>query len=165
MPVVTVIAIIAVGGSVTIMRLIDADALLGRLADSTESWARNIQAICNWWPHAVGIKDNIVRLINESPTVDAVELDKFNVRLHHILIDNEGVPEVKLQIGDRYFILRTDPVDVGEVVRCKDCKYCERDHTLDGGGDEYYYCWHVVMEHGQARPNEFCCYGERKDND
>ena len=50
------------------------------------------------------------------PKVDAVEVDKFNVRLHHIIIDNEGVPEVKLQIGDRYFNLRTDPVDVREVV-------------------------------------------------
>jgi hypothetical protein len=47
-------------------------------------------------------------------TVDAVPVDEF--RLHHILIDNEGVPEVKLQFGDRYVILRTDPVDVRQVV-------------------------------------------------
>jgi hypothetical protein len=58
-----------------------------------------------------------------------------------------------------------ESLGIKKVIRCKDCKFCERDHTLDGGGDEYYYCWHVVMEHGQVRPNEFCCYGERKDND
>lgn len=57
------------------------------------------------------------------------------------------------------------PVDAVEVVRCKDCKHCVRDHTLDAGGDEYYYCWHVVMEHGQARANEFCSYGERKSDE
>lgn len=55
-------------------------------------------------------------IVDEIPTVDAVEVDKINIRLHHILIDNEGVPEVKLQIGDRYFILHTDQVDVAEVV-------------------------------------------------
>ena len=46
--------------------------------------------------------------------VDAVPVDE--IRLHHILIDNEGVPEIKIQIGDRYFVLRTDPVDVRKVV-------------------------------------------------
>lgn len=55
-------------------RLIDANALLERLNDSSESWAKNLQAIRNWWPHAVGIKDNISRLIREAPTVDAVEV-------------------------------------------------------------------------------------------
>lgn len=55
-------------------RLIDANALLERLANSSESWAKNIQAIRNWWPHAVGIKDNIVGVINDMPTVDAVEV-------------------------------------------------------------------------------------------
>lgn len=55
-------------------RLIDANALLARLASSSESWAKNLKAIRNWWPHAVGIKDNIVGVINDMPTVDAVEV-------------------------------------------------------------------------------------------
>ena len=55
-------------------RLIDADAILARLDSSSESWAKNIQAIRNWWPHAVGIKDNIVGVIKNMPTVDAVEV-------------------------------------------------------------------------------------------
>ena len=50
----------------------------------------------------------------DAPTVDAVPVS--DIRLHHIHIDNEGVPEVKLQIGDRYFIMRTDPVDAVKVV-------------------------------------------------
>ena len=60
--------------SCTEKRLIDANALLARLASSSESWAKNLQAIRNWWPHAVGIKDNIVGVINDMPTVDAVEV-------------------------------------------------------------------------------------------
>ena len=55
-------------------RLIDANALLERLANSSESWAKNLKAIRNWWPHAVGIKDNIVAAIKDMPTVDAVEV-------------------------------------------------------------------------------------------
>lgn len=75
----------------------------------------------------------IIDRINEQPTVDAVPVD--DIKLLHILIDNEGVPEVKLQIGDRYFILRTDPVDVREVVHSSwilnddgsgTCKNCHR---------------------------------------
>lgn len=76
----------------------------------------------------------------EYNTVDAVEVDKFNIKLHHILIDNEGVPEVKLQIGDRYLILHTDPVDVREVVRCKDCfanGCCSVQDALDMGDEGY----------------------------
>jgi hypothetical protein len=59
-------------------------------------------------------------VIAEYPTVDAVPVDEF--KLHHILINNEGVPEVKLQFGDRYFILRTDPVDVRQVVHGRNLK-------------------------------------------
>ena len=66
----------------------------------------------------MGYVDAVEQIENflEYNTVDAMAVDKYNIKLHHILIDNEGVPEVKLQIGDRYFILRTDPVDVREVV-------------------------------------------------
>ena len=57
---------------------------------------------------------HIKDFLNALPTVDAVPVDE--IKLHHILIDNEGVPEVKLQFGDRFVVLRTDPVDVREVV-------------------------------------------------
>ena len=58
-------------------RLIDANALVERLAYNTsDTWAKNLQAIRNWWPHAVGIKDNIVRMIENAPTVDAVEVTR-----------------------------------------------------------------------------------------
>lgn len=31
----------------------DRDALLEKLANSSETWAKNIENIRNWWPHAV----------------------------------------------------------------------------------------------------------------
>ena len=49
--------------------------------------------------------------LDQVPTVDVVEVDK--IFLHHILIDENGIPEVKLQLGERVFILRNEdePVD------------------------------------------------------
>lgn len=45
-----------------------------------------------------------------------VPVDK--IQLHHIQIDKDGIPEVKLQFGERILILRreNDPLDVVEVV-------------------------------------------------
>ena len=100
--------------------------------------------------------------IDNAPTVDAVPVDK--IIFHHILIDENGIPEVKLQFGERTLILRRedDPVDVREVVhgqwelypssmhrRCSICKmeydrpkfnvranYCPNcGAKMDGGND------------------------------
>ena len=57
------------------MRLIDADKLLTKLSSSSgDTWARDIKTISVWWSHAVKIKDNFVYLIENEPTVDAVEV-------------------------------------------------------------------------------------------
>lgn len=60
--------------------------------------------------------DKIYGIIKNAPTVDAVPVD--DILLHHILIDENGIPEVKLQFGDRTLVLRRegDPVDAVEVV-------------------------------------------------
>ena len=73
--------------------------------------------------------------IEEAPTVDAVPVDEF--KLHYIIIDNEGVPEIKLQFGDRFVVLRTDPVDVREVVHGRWIKnWCNNSFI----GHEYAEC-------------------------
>lgn len=61
----------------------------------------------------------IRRRIRKCSIVNAVPVDE--IRLHHILIDENGVPEVKLQFGERVLILRRedDPVDVVEVVHAE----------------------------------------------
>lgn len=48
--------------------------------------------------------------------VDAVSVDE--IIFHHILIDENGIPEVKLQFGDRMMVLRREdePLDIREVV-------------------------------------------------
>lgn len=75
----------------------------------------------------------------DAPTVDAVPVDE--IIFHHILIDKNGIPEVKLQFGERTLVLRRkDPVDVVEVVRCKDCfadGCCSVQIDLDMGGEGY----------------------------
>jgi hypothetical protein len=52
--------------------------------------------------------------IRGAARVDAVPAS--SVLLHHVIIDKDGVPEVKLQLGHKFFTLRLDPVDVRQVV-------------------------------------------------
>lgn len=44
--------------------------------------------------------------------------------------------------------------DMVEVVRCKDCKHQNEDGDCD-----------IHDEWFTRKPDSFCCYGERKDND
>ena len=99
---------------VTEKRLIDANAFKVFLEGVRQDYIEDNTFSSDFAANVIEtVQENYLEL---APTVEAVELDKCNFKLHHILIDNEGVPEVKIQIGDRYFILRTDPVDVVEVV-------------------------------------------------
>jgi hypothetical protein len=93
---------------------------------------------------------------NASKLVDFDQFRKQLIDAINIAVDARTGETLAARIADH---LIENGVTIP--VRCKDCKFCERDHTLDGGGDEYYYCWHDEMEHGQARPNDFCSYGER----
>lgn len=53
---------------------------------------------------------------------------------------------------------QSDTVDAKEVVRCKDCAWSMRD-------DDVYYCINPDGLDNYAKPDDFCSYGERKDND
>ena len=53
---------------------IDREAVLEKLANSSETWAKNIENIRNWWSHAVRIKDNIVAEIKRQPPADVEEV-------------------------------------------------------------------------------------------
>ena len=91
-------------------RLIDANAL--------REVMKNEECNCEVFPWAV---DN-------APTVDAVPVDE--VRFLSLTIDKSGVPELVLQLGERTLILRTDPVDAVEVVRCGQCQFCDTVNAL-----------------------------------
>ena len=57
-------------------------------------------------------------------------------------------------------ILQEAPtVDVVEVIRCRDCKWSKRDTLLDK-----YWCKHFLSEM-EVRKNDYCSYGEKKNND
>lgn len=102
---------------------------------------------------------NIKFDIEEAPAVDAVPVDE--IKLLSITIDKAtGIPETTLQIGERRFVLRTDPVDAVEVVRCKDCKHWEYEY------DDVGLCVTDVPDiDGVERvADDFCSYGERRDN-
>lgn len=86
-------------------RLIDANELIQKLQEAVTHKGMG-----------AAIAGILIRYIEKMTTVDAVSVDE--IKLHHILIDQNGIPEVKLQFGDRTLILRRedDPVDVREVV-------------------------------------------------
>ena len=53
------------------------------------------------------------------------------------------------------------------VVRCKDCKYCDRHHLVDG-----LFCYRLYEKYNKEYPqmiieveaDDFCSRGERKDD-
>lgn len=55
-------------------------------------------------------------------------------------------------------IQRIPAADVGEVVRCKGCKYYEI------GKDYEPYCNHWASMLAAVNEGDFCSYGERRDN-
>ena len=57
--------------------------------------------------------------------------------------------------------MRMNRVDVVEVVRCKDCKH--GDTGIDEDGNVFWKC--LGIHYGGTKPNDFCSYGERKDNE
>ena len=50
-------------------------------------------------------------------------------------------------------------VDAVEVVRCKDCKWYENGKSYDA------YCNHPTDGMNYSAEDDFCSYGERKDNE
>lgn len=125
------------------MRLIDANPLIERFSggDAMKSMSESIH-------------DSIfVETLRNAPTVDAVPVDE--IIFHHILIDENGIPEVKLQFGERTLVLRrNDPVDAVEEERCK---YC--DNTCPGNRGLVCTIWGAGTD-----PDTFCSFGKRTDD-
>ena len=49
-------------------------------------------------------------------------------------------------------------IDAVPVVRCKDCEYCENEECANP------YIWMSDCAHLWTQPDDFCSYGERKDD-
>jgi hypothetical protein len=54
--------------------------------------------------------------------------------------------------------------DVVEVVRCKDCKYCEHCYPVKAIGEEAVEGWYCKIRKRRMRSDDFCSYGERKED-
>jgi hypothetical protein len=52
-----------------------------------------------------------------------------------------------------------DRSNLAEVVRCKDCHWCEQGKSYEP------YCNHPTDGMHDVQLDDFCSYGERKDND
>lgn len=55
--------------------------------------------------------------------------------------------------------------DVVEVVRCKDCKYCEHCYPVKAIGGEAVEGWFCKTRKRCMLPDDFCSYGERKEDE
>lgn len=59
-------------------------------------------------------------------------------------------------------VLETPAADVVEVVRCKDCTYCE-EHHYEYEGEEPYIKLICKWSNYSHQPNDYCSYGERRE--
>ena len=66
--------------------------------------------------------------------------------------------------GSAMIVAELPTIDAVEVVRCKDCKSWEQYNACDG--TKSHRCMnHDAIFYKRTNPDDFCSYGERKDND
>ena len=54
--------------------------------------------------------------------------------------------------------------DAVEVVRCKDCSYCVHGYPVKAIGEEALEGWYCRHQKRYMRSDDFCSYGERKED-
>ena len=121
------------------MRYIDADALKKRLEDFSK-WCKDSRK--------EGVDFVLDCPLPNTPTADVVPRAEVE-RLEHILNC------YALQYGT------VTEHDVVEVVRCKDCEYCEV-LEMDYGGKQYWCKFWSTPKREYAEA--YCCHGERKED-
>ena len=108
---------------------------------------------------------NEKRLIDANELVDAIEdIDWYHVNAKGKLVDgaNPANNTPIYKAFDIYNAIKNAPaVNAVEVVRCKDCKHWMYEY------DDVGLCVTDVpdIDGVQRRANDFCSYGERKDNE
>ena len=103
-------------------------------------------------PDDLPYKASVKRVLIEAPAADVVS----RVVLEQIRWERDVAMK---QLEDHGIPFGGIAPDVVKVVRCKDCKYGEKDIETT---DEWYLC----LNHGcdWNYGNHFCSYGERKDD-
>ena len=117
-------------------RYIDADALISSVKNELWDW-NTLDGI-----KATTVLRQTITDIQNMPTADVVEKEKYNSLLENSLIISEALNKYQT-------------ADVVEVVRCKDCvhRYGDYCHRFHDGYSAF------------IRENDFCSYGEMKDNE
>lgn len=88
------------------------------------------------------------------------------------LIDADAMRDDWLENGENEYVYDTNDVldsidsqptvDAVEVVRCRNCKRCFK-HTTKRNRQKMWICMRNDLD-VCVRPDDFCSYGERKDN-
>ncbi len=61
-------------------------------------------------------------------------------------------------------IMDAPTVDAVEVVRCRDCRFCKK-YSEKHSKRDFLICDRPRMDLREVRADDFCSYGERKDNE
>ena len=113
-------------------------------------------------------------MANEKLLIALDDLLKFPIRIDHYDKEHGSADFVFGVETVLEYAENLPTVDAVEVVRCKDCIYYETKRLcMPGGGlDKTYecgYCYYWKYETGESpnsvEPDDFCSYGERKDNE
>ena len=78
----------------------------------------------------------------------------------HITIDKSKVLEALTD----YVRKEKNKADFVEVVRCKDCKQCDHSYPAKAKDEEALEGWYCNIFRQWRKPDDFCSYGERKNN-
>lgn len=85
-------------------------------------------------------------------------IDAFN-RIKNTLKNPETAHYDTLMFYEIEDVLEdVEPADVVQVVRCKDCRKCSYDSLFN-----YYWC-NLTLGTRRVKSDDFCSYGERKED-
>ena len=128
-------------------RLIDANELITAIQGTASEVARTAPYDPDWFTRLAARQVEILYLIDEQPTVDAVSRG----------VHDQVRWERDVAIGqlESYGISLGEKADAVKVVRCKDCKYYEDVKLLP----------HCTLCGIMKCEDDFCSDGEREDNE
>lgn len=89
-----------------------------------------------------------MRLHSEEFQMRLIDADAFEIELQHEWKNNEISNGEWMDI--RQWLKEAPTIDAVQVVRCKDCKYCN---------GEYEYCYFDIF----VKPDGYCSYGEKTE--
>ena len=132
-------------------RLIDANELITAIQGTASEVARTAPYDPDWFTRLAARQVEILYLIDEQPTVDAVSRG----------VHDQVRWERDVAIGqlESYGISLGEKADAVKVVRCKDCKYC-----IDTSASSTNIACSKGVNWRAVEPYGFCSRGERRDN-